>query len=361
MNPHAWHLKDLEAVPKNGMRVLSTFSCGGGSTMGYKMAGFDVIAANDIDPVMEEHYKMNLNPKHYFLMPIKELVEQARAKELPEELYGIDILDGSPPCSAFSIAGNRDSDWGKEKVWIEGRASQVLDDLFFDYLNLVDTLRPTISIAENVKGLITGNARGFTKLIFQRYREIGYHVQLFLLNSADCGVPQRRERVFFIAMRQDLYDEQKRSKLVLDPQGKWVTVSEAFKDLPPIDADEMLEVELTPQTEIRDWWFRTAPGETYAYAVKRADHAEQNRAGYKFFGWRKYHPDLPGFTLTATNCSLHWSETRTLTFAERVRIGSFPDDYEVTTKKIGRYMIGMSVPPKMMRTVAEAVRDQWLT
>lgn len=93
MNEHQWLLSDLSDVPKNGRKVFSTFACGGGSTMGYKLAGFEVIAANDIDERMQEQYVENHNPKHYFLGPVSDLV----GAELPGELMGIDILDGSPP------------------------------------------------------------------------------------------------------------------------------------------------------------------------------------------------------------------------------------------------------------------------
>ena len=101
----AWSLTDLQAVPQNGVKVMSTFACGGGSSMGYKLAGCDVIAANDIDPEMAWHYKRNLNPPLYFLCPIGDLL----TKDLPPELYDLDILDGSPPCSTFSMAGSREN------------------------------------------------------------------------------------------------------------------------------------------------------------------------------------------------------------------------------------------------------------
>ena len=93
-NPHAWRLTDLETVPQNGIKVMSTFACGGGSSMGYKRAGCTIVAANDIDPEMAWHYKRNLNPPLYFLCPIGELL----TKDLPPELYDLDILDGSQPC-----------------------------------------------------------------------------------------------------------------------------------------------------------------------------------------------------------------------------------------------------------------------
>ena len=160
--------------------------------MGYKLAGCDVVAANDIDPEMAHHYKANLSPKHFFLCSISDLLE----KSLPKELYSLDILDGSPPCSTFSVAGSREKSWGKNKHFREGQAKQVLSDLFFDYLDLVEKLRPKAAIAENVKGMIAGNARGYTKAVLRRFKDIGYKPQLFVVNAADCGVPQKRERVF---------------------------------------------------------------------------------------------------------------------------------------------------------------------
>ena len=80
--------------------------------MGYKLAGYDVIGCNEIDPRMNAVYVQNHHPKHNFLCDIRELVKR---EELPEELYHLDILDGSPPCSSFAVCGNREKDWGKEK------------------------------------------------------------------------------------------------------------------------------------------------------------------------------------------------------------------------------------------------------
>src|SRR6185503_9599664 len=119
------------------------------------------------------------------------------------EFYNLDILDGSPPCSTFSMAGSREEAWGKEKQFREGQAMQTLDDLFFDFIALANKLKPKVIIAENVKGLIQGNAKGYVKEIYQKFEDTGYNVQLFLLNAATMGVPQRRERVFFIGLRND--------------------------------------------------------------------------------------------------------------------------------------------------------------
>jgi DNA (cytosine-5)-methyltransferase 1 len=345
VNPCAWNLTDLESVPGNGVKVMSTFSCGGGSTMGYKRAGCDVVAANDIDPEMAYHYKLNLHPKHYFLCPIKDLL----TADLPDELFHLDILDGSPPCSTFSMAGSREKAWGKDKVFREGQAKQVLSDLFFDYLDLVERLKPRVAIAENVKGMLIGNAKGYTKLVVERFREIGYRVQVFLVNAADCGVPQRRERVFFCALRGDI----EAPELKLDPKHRWISAGEATDDVQELTEAEKVETEFTGKTDI-DWWLKTSPGEDYGDAVQRTGQE------VKFWNHKKLASNVPSLSLTALEQHKHWSVPRRLTFREWKRLGSFPDDYQAKTDKIGKYMIGMSVPPKMAEVVARAVCEQWL-
>jgi DNA (cytosine-5)-methyltransferase 1 len=345
-NPCAWFLSDLQNIPKNGLKVMSTFACGGGSTMGYKLAGCEVIAANDIDPEMAYHYKLNHNPKYYFLCPIKDLLK----KELPSELYELDILDGSPPCSTFSMAGSREKAWGKKKHFREGQAKQVLDDLFFDYLDLVEHLKPKVAIAENVKGMIKGNAKGYVKMVMDRFKAIGYRPQLFLVNAADCGVPQKRERVFFVALRNDI----DKPKLVLNPKHRWISAGEATSDLQVLTDDEIRDT--VPAGEGLKYWKATVPGDSFAQTKKRL----KEKAGS--FSRIRINGNQPSSTLTAGGDAdlYHWSKCRNLTFREWKRLGSFPDDYQAKTDKIGKYMIGMSVPPKMTYEVAKAVISQWL-
>ncbi len=341
----AWSLADLKSIEQNHMTVMSTFSCGGGSTMGYKLAGFDVIAANDIDPEMARHYKANHNPKHYFLCPIKDLI----TNELPGELFNLDILDGSPPCSTFSMAGSREKAWGKNKHFKEGQAKQVLSDLFFDYLDLVERLKPKVAIAENVKGMLAGNAKGYTKMVMQRLKEIGYRPQLFLVNAADCGVPQKRERVFFVAVRNDI----KVPPLTLAPKHKWISVGEAVKDLQSLTDAEVIDTKPTNSDKL--FWPGTPRGGSYSEECKR------QRGKGSFFNNVKLDDRKPANTLPANSAVVsHWETMRTLTFREWKRLGSFPDDYWAENDRKGKYMIGMSVPPKMTEQVAKAVYEQWL-
>ena len=198
--PYKWTLKDAIFTKDKG-KVFSCFACGGGSTMGYKLAGFDVIGCNEIDPKMMKCYIENHHPKYSYLEPIQTFKLR---DDLPEDLYNLDILDGSPPCSSFSMAGNREQDWGKEKQFREGQSEQVLDTLFFDFIDLAKKLQPKIVVAENAKGLLLGEAISYVREIYRQFDESGYYCQHFLLDASTMGVPQRRERVFFICLRKDL-------------------------------------------------------------------------------------------------------------------------------------------------------------
>jgi DNA (cytosine-5)-methyltransferase 1 len=334
---YKWNLSDLNKVEKNGLKVFSCFSCGGGSTMGYKMSGFEVIGANEIDPRMMENYIKNHNPKYSYLESIITFKER---NDLPKELYELDILDGSPPCSSFSMAGNREKDWGKEKKFAEGQQYQVLDDLFFHFLDLAKKLKPKVIVAENVKGMLSGNAKGYVKEILNRFNEIGYNIQLFLLDSSTMGLPQKRERVFFIANRKDLNFP----KLQLCFNERKITLKEAFKGL------AKLEERLTPKQ--LEYWNKCKPGESFSkYHTKGS-----------LFGRKKVSPDDVCGALTTKGCSMyHYNEKRMLSLEEWKLIGSYPMDYQFISKSdfSNKYLIGMSVPPLMMHKISQQIYKQW--
>ena len=198
-----WTMKDDYPKETNGLKVFSCFACGGGSTMGYKLAGCEVLGCVEIDPKMNEVYKKNHNPKYNFLMDIREF-NNIPNEELPEELFNLDILDGSPPCTTFSMAGEREESWGKKKKFREGQAEQTLDDLSFIFIETVSKLKPKCVVMENVEGLIKGEAWDYVQRIYKHLHEIGYKVKHWLLKGEHMGVPQKRHRVFFVALRNDI-------------------------------------------------------------------------------------------------------------------------------------------------------------
>lgn len=187
----------------NGLKVFSFFAGGGGSTMGYKLAGCDVLGCCEIDPKMNECYVINHHPKYNYLIDIRDF-NNLPNDELPRELFELDILDGSPPCTTFSMAGDREESWGKKKKFREGQAEQTLDDLSFVFIETVAKLTPKTVIMENVEGLLLGSAWSYVQKIYKEFANIGYQVKHYLCKGENMGVPQTRHRVFFIAVRNDI-------------------------------------------------------------------------------------------------------------------------------------------------------------
>jgi len=113
-----------------------------------------------------------------------------------------DVLEGSPPCASFSTAGKRSKTWGQVRKYSD--TEQRVDDLFFEYTRLVKGIQPKVLVAENVSGLVKGVAKGFFKEIFSELQKCGYEVKAKVLDAQWLGVPQARQRLFFIGVRNDL-------------------------------------------------------------------------------------------------------------------------------------------------------------
>jgi DNA (cytosine-5)-methyltransferase 1 len=348
--PYRWNLKEAVFTKDKG-KVFSCFACGGGSTMGYKLAGFDVIGCNEIDPKMINAYIANHNPKYSFLEPIQTFKLR---KDLPKELYELDILDGSPPCSSFSMAGNRESDWGKEKKFREGQAHQILDNLFFDFIDLAKELQPKIVIAENVKGLLMGNARDYVRKIYREFDLAGYYCQHWLLDASKMGVPQRRERVFFIALRKDL------AKPFLKQVDFFSIVPDLRLDFnePKIVYSEFADYEGEPISEFakKAWGHRKVGDRSIADS--------KAHCGMKVTDMNTtyVYDDKVCGTVTSKGKfnKLLFSKPIRLSKTEFCKIGSYPLDYDFGTTDWG-CLIGMSVPPVMIAQIATEVYSQWLS
>lgn len=352
--PYEWTLRDAIFTKDKG-KVFSCFACGGGSSFGYKLAGFDVIGMNEIDPKMAEAYIVNHNPKYYFIEPIQTFKLR---KDLPKELYNLDILDGSPPCSSFSMAGNREKDWGKEKKFREGQANQVLDNLFFDFIDLAKELQPKVVVAENVKGLLQGNAIKYVREIYRQFDLAGYYCQHWLLDASKMGVPQRRERVFFICLRKDL------AKQFLIQKDLFTVVPRldlVFKE-PEISFKEAECIDSTNGKKVYpgmiDYFDKCKPGNNMSTVSPKG-------ANY-WFNYIKINPNIPAPTLASANNDklFHYDKPEQLSLNQWCLLGSFPLDYNFLedgkVKNDGRYIIGMSVPPICIANISEQIYNQWL-
>ena len=328
--PYEWYLKDgypAKGIESHGLKVFGTFICGGGSSMGYKLAGFEHLGGVEIDPPIADIYKTNHSPKYLYNMDIRDFIKK---DDIPEELFNLDLLDGSPPCSTFSMAGSREKAWNKKKKFREGQKEQTLDDLFFEFIKLTDRLKPKVVVAENVKGMIQGNARAYVNEINKQFSKIGYRVQLFLLNAASMGVPQKRERVFFVCSRKELNFP----KLELSFDEKCIvakSLSEKLINKKLITSGNERHT-LAGRSPFHD--SNTTTPYTLTGTGNMVDYCDSVKIGDKFINPAKFNK------------------------TELCKIGSYPLDYNF--KKIKpQYLIGMSVPPVMTAQISHQIYLQW--
>lgn len=332
-----WTMKDDYPKEKNGLKVFSCFACGGGSTMGYKLAGCEVLGCCEIDPKMNEVYVKNHNPKYNYLMDIRDF-NKIPDDEIPEELFNLDILDGSPPCTTFSMAGDREESWGKKKKFREGQKEQTLDDLSFVFIETVAKLKPKVVIMENVEGLIKGEAWSYVQRIYKELKDIGYSVKHWLLKGQYMGVPQTRHRVFFVATRIDVIDF---DLLRLDMSFNYE----------PITYGEIKEGDMKPlgeNTDYRRLTLAALPHEKSIADVSLRLHNKNSGFQSYLINHSSIVPTLRAKPDIIDRDAVGHISKETLRNAQ-----TFPADYNFikdTYTQIG-YICGMSVPPIMIKRI----------
>jgi DNA (cytosine-5)-methyltransferase 1 len=326
-----WTMANDYPKGKNGLKVFSCFACGGGSTMGYKLAGCEVIGCCEIDPKMNEVYVKNHHPKHNFLMDIRKFNEIPNV-ELPPELFDLDILDGSPPCTTFSMAGDREDSWGKKKKFREGQAEQTLDDLSFVFIETVAKLKPRCVIMENVEGLIKGEAWSYVQKIYKQLHDIGYSVKHWLLKGQNMGVPQTRHRVFFIALRNDVDFDLERLDMSFNYKSiPFGIVKEGEGGNPSEKAGQLLKIATVEDKSLGDIVART-----------------ENRTSMFNIAVVWDEDICP----TIHNHGFYRGNDKVKFSIEDYRNAqTFPRDYQFDSIAQAAYICGMSVPPIMIKRI----------
>lgn len=319
-------MAEIRALPWNGYKVASTFSGCGGSCTGYRMAGFRVVYANEFVPAAQDSYRANMEPDCVLDgRDIKRVTAEEVLNMIGLQRGELDLLDGSPPCQAFSTAGKREKGWGTLKTYEHG-AKQKNEELFFDYIRLLEGLQPKVFVAENVSGLVKGTAKGFFLEILAGLKACGYNVKAKLLDAQWLGVPQMRQRVIFVGVRNDL-------------------------GLAPVHPKPL----------------------PYRYSVREA-LPEINALIWKSLGktdaaWKDREFDVdsePMATVTTAKCGANTryylnNEKRKFTIAELKRICAFPDDFILTGTYAQQWeRLGNSVPPVMMFHIAREICDNVL-
>ena len=366
MKYQAYNLEDVKQASKeNKFTVISTFAGGGGSSTGYRLAGGKILCVNEFVEQARITYKENYPDTIIMPDDIKQLTGKDFLEVAGIQKGELDILDGSPPCSAFSMcgtlgkSGSKHSDgWGKTKKYSDGKIVENIEDLFFEYLRVAEEIKPKVIIGENVAGLLAGEAKLKLNEIVNTFEKIGYDVSYKILDASHFGVPQSRRRVIFIAVREDVTEAIGLS--FMNIAGIFPTESKNV-----VTAGDALEgLKLDPE-EVKwctDTWLNSAHYKDTASLMP--DDPDKVLGGNDFHpkGWHfnvkkmsRHHP-APTITTNADVC--HFIAKRRLTISEIKRIMSLPDDFIVTgsmSQKIER--CGRMVPSLMMKAIAESVYE----
>lgn len=343
--------------------AVSTFSGAGGSCLGLKLAGYNVLWANEFIKYARDTYRANYPETYLDGRDIREVKGDEILSEIGLEVGELDLLEGSPPCASFSTAGNQAKDWGKVKKYSNTR--QRTDDLFFEYSRLLGELKPKTFIAENVSGLVKGCGKGYYKMIMEDLQSKGYVVKSKLIDAVNLGVPQTRERLIFMGVRKDIKIEAQYP----EPLPYTYNILDAIpdfmvKDFPPKPKDIKRVPEndwcyYIPEGEIMDLWKATNPksnrnslGDTFKKLKKKNS----------YFTHYKVNPMKPVPTILQTLSTYHPKYPRSLTIGELKRLSTFPDDFRVTgsSMQMRWERIGRAVPPMMMYHISKSLRDSVL-
>jgi len=312
--------------------VISTFSGCGGSSLGYQLAGGKVRLAVEWDNNAVETYRLNFPDTPIYHGDIAKLSVEKCLELAGMQPGELDVFDGSPPCQGFSTAGKRKFDDDRNQ-------------LFREYVRLLRGLRPKVFVMENVSGMVKGKMKLIFVECLKELKASGYNVKARLLNAMYYDVPQSRERMIFIGVRNELGIEPSHPRAQTQP--KAVESHDDGTRLEGIDLDR---------------WQAIPPGGNYEDLPK---HLINGKAKFSNFH-RKLSPYRPSFTIGKEEHFLsgrfyHWAEPRRISDIELKRIGSFPDAYRFAgDSKDIHNRIGNSVPPNLMKAIAGHIRDNVL-
>lgn len=401
-------MTEIAAGPKNGLTVVSTFSGCGGSCLGFKMAGYRVLWANEFVPAAQDTYRANHPDTHLDTSDIRAVTAASIRAVIGD--VDVDVLEGSPPCASFSTAGSLDAGWGKVRKYSD--VEQRTDDLFDQYVRILDGLRPRAFVAENVSGLVKGVSKGHFKRYLKLFRGLPYIVEARLLDAQYLGVPQRRVRLIFVGVRKDVgrrpawprkltYRYSVRDAIPWIADAARVIGDGVFPDhVGKIDEPMATVVQKPggriPQIETRVIGGGAAPGRAKGEIFSSDEPLPTitGRERQQFFveqrvvepesalgpavgaEWDKLEPgeqserymnlilpteDEPCPTVTAIGGTpaaavAHPYERRKFTIAELRRICGFPDDFVLTGTYARQWeRLGRAVPPPMMAAIARAL------
>jgi DNA (cytosine-5)-methyltransferase 1 len=334
------------------LTAVSTFSGAGGSCVGYEQAGYDVVWANEFIPAAAATYTANHPTTILDTRDIRSITPGHILKTTMLKRGEIDLLDGSPPCAAFSTGGARSANWGKTVRYSDTK--QRTDDLFDEFVRILDGLQPKTFVAENVPGLARGPAAGYFKHIHAALEACGYRVKAMLVDASRLGVPQARRRIIFAGVRRDLGRDP-----VFPVPGKPVPMSTV------LGRQAVLWVN-NPRNKNATWDRipATRPCPTVqAIGIHGRAIAQTCLTGVPHL---TTDPEV-GVSLHQTYPNLlaehpHPHGARVFSIGELKALCGFPATYILTGTYAQRWeRLGRAVPPPMMRAIATSLKENVLS
>lgn len=333
------------------IRTLSLFSGAGGLDIGFSDVGFDIVDSVEIEQKFCETLELNTGEGKRFCHSKVNCIDIREFSG--KEIGPIDFIIGGPPCQTFSAAGRR--------------ANGVLGTtdargvLFREYVRLLKELSPIGFLFENVYGIVGAQNGEAWKEILEAFSDVGYKLFYRIVDAADYGVPQHRERLLIVGLKQGIF---------MFPRP--THGPDSLDKIPFYNAETAIEGVTSRETDASNrLGGRYAglldgipPGLNYSFYTEEMGHPNP------IFAWRskfsdflyKADPNNPVRTIKASGGAytgpLHW-DNRFFNYEEYKRLQTFPDDYEISGgKQIAVKQIGNSVPPQLARMMAIAIRMQ---
>jgi DNA (cytosine-5)-methyltransferase 1 len=360
-----YFLKDVyKSADRKLFTVISTFAGGGGSSTGYKLAGGNILAVNEFVESAIDTYKSNYPNTPILPNDIKELTGHDLLKAAGIQQGELDILDGSPPCSAFSIAGKREKGWDKTKKYSDDKQVDNIEDLFFEFIRVAKDVQAKVIIGENVAGITMGTAREYFNRIVNGFGDIGYEAVGKVLNAADYGTPQARQRCFFVAIRNDVMDDVGINFMNMDsiiypePHNKQPTLRQAIEDIENDPEEEQMLLDFV-QGSFQKKWIELLPFSPPKHRKPSDPEFIEINPKQSMFNMIRPAPDLPCPTLTQAGQKkglsgvFDYNSNRKLTIKELKRVMGLPDDFKLQgdfdqqAERVGRM-----VAPLMMKELS---------
>mgnify|MGYP001560155863 CR=1 FL=1 len=362
------HLRDNKGKHiGNKPKGIALFAGCGGLSLGFHNAGYDVVGFVELEHDFHDTYKKNF-PESFVLGDDVRNITSKNVEEWKKAFGEIDTLFGGPPCQGFSLAGKRD-------------VFDPRNELYLEFVRIASILKPKTILLENVRLLtsmktVYGNYA--SEDIVNRFEKIGYKTSFQVVNAKDYGVPQSRERVIFIGVRNDLvsepitfpektYGETNNQSLFSNLQ-PYVTFRDATKDLERLESGEKsskdpLHFAIVHPNHVIQWLKAIPEGES---AHNNPNPNLRPKSGYNTT-YKRIKWDEPSSTVGTTfsmisgSRNVHPQDTRSLTVREAARCQTFPDDFKWEGKwGIIRTMIGNAVPPLLGQTMAKHILKNYL-